>query len=1360
MKKSKLILISIFASFILTACSNIAGGSFEEKDSSKSAASGSVSGVLKFGGAFPGEYADVLKNLSSESSSGLNDDARAAFPNSPDISNTLTPKTIRAINQDDESDVVTGGSYNALVHAFTINGLRLGVRYKVEAVVSLAVGGTKILSGLSEEFTLSAANAVKPNIDIELHPVVTADGTGNVSLSATINNSAIKKVRTTIESNVERWKSKGETDVSYVHASASSSVVLQKNGVPSGSYMLKIEFLTDNLSASPLYVTRQVLNVFDGLTTLTWSGEDECLTSDGNLQVTAALCTKFNTITDFYVGGTGKNDSNSGSWAKPLETIGAAFAKMNDSTKDYTINITESITTPTNLTFTSISANTVTIRGDGNNISLSAGGSGTTLTINTPSTTGIIIENLKITGGKSSTGGGVNITGSSKVYLKKDAVITGNKSTDSGSGVYIKGTSSTVYPTLTICSGAKISGNENNTQGIISSVSGVGIYAGSYARIMMEGGEISANSAATVNGNGGIVKGGGVYVCNHASFEMTGGKLYDNQVTPDATSGAAGGAVYIDTNGKFSMSGSAYIPYGVTSGSSLVKGAGKNDVCTGYDDAVVYFADDLTPPEELSAIANPVLAVISVPENKWRIGRKVVEGTPSTYEDIEANLQYIALSREGWELNLSGDKKTGNLDRPLYVAGSSGRTVCSAPPSTGACGTKDKPYGSLAAALTQLDDSNADYLINVDGIVTNTKAEVVSTLSAHSLTITGVTSSKTAHVLNGGNGTDTSYGLGTVLTIGKNIPVTLSNLTITKGSAENGGGLNVSAGTVTLNNVTVTANKADNGGGIYVGSSGKLSLEGQSSIKSNTFKTSGCNGAGIYNKGSVSVSDCIIESNTAGSSSTTGGGVFNASEANFYIGNKGSVRENSAYAGGGFYNEGTLYLGNTYQFTGTNSGVKTYSFFSSTGNIYKNTATNGGGIYNSGTVNMRNGVIGSTQGATYKNSATGNGGGVYVASGTFNMGEANSTIATYIYGNSATSSGGGVYLNAGSFTMKNNYASILGNSASSGGGAYIYDGTLDMQGGSIGSSTKPNSCSATGNGAGILVRASADAIFKMSGAAVVAKENEVYLAGTSLSAITIPDNLEGTAPVATIKLSSYAANRQVLGGDKVSDNYKKFALATPGYYIDSGGYVQAGYLVSAENLASTISSLPSSSSTINIVCSGGSEISWSEVRDALWNTSASKVKLDLTKTTITSVPTNALYSSSKLYICYLPDTVTTIGDYAFQNCSNMIACTKGSGYSGLPSVTSIGKQAFDNCTSLTSSNFGFGSNLNTFYSNSFNNMTISICVTSNGTSYFNTYGGDDLNEFNGKWGPNYSIDASTLSGNATWAKLKWVRTTN
>ncbi len=1313
MKKNKLILAAIISTLLFSSCNDFID-SYEY---------GKVSGTLTISGAIPEEYAKILSQNTDLSKTTA---GRAAFPSRPDLTSSSYTKKIIAVNQKKTSETVEA-EFDQDTGAFTVNNLRFGVPYKIKA--NITSGTTEIFSGESKSFTLTSTNSVIPDICVELDPVQSQNGTGAVKLSVTTNTIEIKKIRATVFTNVDRWTTNGAPDNFEVEASNGQNgfvtEVIDVNDILSGTYIIRFDFLSENANSVPRYTTYQNINVFDGLITNRWSGNDECIDSSETrtrLYVTGELCEKFGKIKDFYVGGKNASDTNSGSKNAPLETIERAFSRMDDSNADYTITISTDITKSTVIDFNQISARSIIIRGaEEKDIKLSAGGNGTNLIFNTPDNIQITIEKLTITGGYSDIGGGVRIIGSSNIVFGKDCVVTGNKAENEGAGVYICGNSSEVYPTLTIQAGAKITNNHNfiakGNAGL--DAVGLGVYAENYAKVVMTGGEISGNSAVKVGGNMGHVQGGGVYVCSNGSFEMSGGKIYDNEVTVHEASGAGGGAAYVDSTGNFKISGSAVIPYGITTTDGTEKGEGKNDIM------LQNIKDSGTWKQATIQVGtltgNGTVATITT--QTWRRGSPILSGSGLT----DAIVERFELSDSDWEKNITDSSSKVRIDSPIYVASTGTRNVCTGAPSdTSGRGTKSAPYQSLSKAFTELTDSSCDYKIYVDGVVNNTTGELGSSCAVASLSIEGATSTAGNNVLNGGNGTDSSYSTSSVVAIGKNIPVTIKNLTIRKGSAENGGGLNVSAGIITLNNVVVTDCKADKGGGIYVGSSGKLDLKNSVQITSNTFKTSSCDGAGLYNLGSVSSYDGYFATNKAGTAGN-GGAIFNAASASFYIGGKSTVSQNEAKIGGGIFNGGNLYIGYTYQFTGENPGQKQASFNNSSGNIYKNTASgNGGGIYNSGTVDMRNGMIGSSSGALYKNSAA-NGGGVFMVSGSFTMTDGS------IRGNTATdTSGGGVYMNAGIFTLKGS-ASILDNSASSGGGVYLFEGTFDMQGGSIGSSTKPNSCSATGNGAGVLVRASNDAIFKMSGGAVVVKENEVYLEGTSVSSITIPGNLEGTAPVATIKLPSYAANRQVLGGEKVSDNYKKFALATTGYYIDSNGFVQEGYFAETPaDLESVINSISAGTTTAKIVVNGGTvtEDALSNMRSAFTQlyesySTGTMVTIDLSKTTfsdnkvpdsafsncinlagvslptsIASIGKNAFYLTNLSSIS-IPSNVTSIGDGAFQGCplgdvtipndsklvsigDNAFSSTNIMSINIPSSVTSIGKAAFKQATMLLS----------------------------------------------------------------------------
>ena len=102
--------------------------------------------------------------------------------------------------------------------------------------------------------------------------------------------------------------------------------------------------------------------------------------------------------------------------------------------------------------------------------------------------------------------------------------------------------------------------------------------------------------------------------------------------------------------------------------------------------------------------------------------------------------------------------------------------------------------------------------------------------------------------------------------------------------------------------------------------------------------------------------------------------------------------------------------------------------------------------------------------------------------------------------------------------------------------------------------------------------------------------------------------------------------------------------------------------------------------------------------------------------TVTSIGNYAFYNCSKLTSITIPEGVTTIGDYAFYNCSALTSVTIGK------SVTSIGNYAFYNCSKLTSVTIPEGVTTigdYTFYNcSALTSVTIGKSVTSIGNYAF------------------------------------------
>ncbi len=198
--------------------------------------------------------------------------------------------------------------------------------------------------------------------------------------------------------------------------------------------------------------------------------------------------------------------------------------------------------------------------------------------------------------------------------------------------------------------------------------------------------------------------------------------------------------------------------------------------------------------------------------------------------------------------------------------------------------------GSLDQAITTVDNSTVanntiTFAGNVSGTITLPDTETIYTknnVQNFQVTITGPGSdSLTISGPTDGGG---------VITINEpdnpTITVTISNLTISNGSATSGGGIHNNS-TLYLTNDVISNNSATSGGGgIYNG--GTLTLSGTSV----TNNTSGTSGGGIENDGTVSITNSTIEGNTAVS---FGGGIYNTETLSLV---SSSVTSNTAAWGG------------------------------------------------------------------------------------------------------------------------------------------------------------------------------------------------------------------------------------------------------------------------------------------------------------------------------------------------------------------------------------------------------------------------------------------------------------------------------
>ncbi len=238
--------------------------------------------------------------------------------------------------------------------------------------------------------------------------------------------------------------------------------------------------------------------------------------------------------------------------------------------------------------------------------------------------------------------------------------------------------------------------------------------------------------------------------------------------------------------------------------------------------------------------------------------------------------------------------------------------------------------GSLpwAVGLAALNGSGPAITINFDPVVFATAQNIAlaGTLNlgngtpGESIIIDGPAASLT--IQGGGSGSNFS-----VITVAANTTAILENLTISNGYTSGNGGGVLNNGILTVSNTTVFGNHARAGGGICNAWGGTMAVT-NSRISDNLLDEVWSGGGGIYNCGTLTVSNSTVSSNYAGPS---GGG-------------------------GGINNEGTLMLNNSTLF----------------GNSADN---NGGGINNSGTLTVSNSTV------CGNSAAWGAGGGILVGDG-------------------------------------------------------------------------------------------------------------------------------------------------------------------------------------------------------------------------------------------------------------------------------------------------------------------------------------------------------------------------------------------
>ena len=344
----------------------------------------------------------------------------------------------------------------------------------------------------------------------------------------------------------------------------------------------------------------------------------------------------------------------------------------------------------------------------------------------------------------------------------------------------------------------------------------------------------------------------------------------------------------------------------------------------------------------------------------------------------------------------------------------------------------DTGPGTLRAAIEQanLDQSNGtiNFAPSVMGTITLSTAlpELSSNviIAGPGLSALSVTRDVTGPAFN-------------IFTVAAGVSVSVSGLTISGGlgatfvpyviSEGSAGGI-YNAGTLALTDCTLSNNSAISGGvGGAIYNTGTLTLTDCTLSDNLAFL-----GGGIYNSGTTTVTGSTLSGD---SGAPDGGGIFNTGTLTL---TDSTLSGNSAISGGGgigagIDNYGTAILTDctfsdntdTIGNGGIGAGMSNFGMATLTDCTFSNNSAgdggSGAGIFNTGTLTLSDSTLSG-------NSAISDGGGVY------NSGMATLTDCTFSANTAVSGFGGGVY-NSGMATLTD--CTLSANTASSGGGVDI-----------------------------------------------------------------------------------------------------------------------------------------------------------------------------------------------------------------------------------------------------------------------------------------------------------------------------------
>lgn len=626
------------------------------------------------------------------------------------------------------------------------------------------------------------------------------------------------------------------------------------------------------------------------------------------------------------------------------------------------------------------------------------------------------------------------------------------------------------------------------------------------------------------------------------------------------------GGISVDGTGKLTLDGS------ISSNSKIYLSSKDNplEIGSSFTTASPITVELNTDPSDSSHFAFGDLAIKATEDQVDYFTTPTDSGYSLVYKTV----------KNGAVLAISGD------DAIIYVGGTG------ADDDTGT-GTATAPFATLykavAVAKERYELIEGDYIIKVQDTITESQNIVVEDVPG--LTIAGKVpedSSDTKQV--NGNGKSITFKCDTTL---KNLefksfeasstsagPVTISSSTEVEAeyvkvtdctnTSGHGGGI-YNAGTLTLTNCTIsgckaTAESTSNGwgGGIYNSYGSSLTLE-ESTVEDNEA----AHGGGIFIDDSCTaqITDSIIQSNTAKSTVSTGmgGGIFVNDGGSLTLSGSGSkVIQNTA-------DSSTIPSSSTIDKNAYGGGIFCYGSMTMTdGTISENTLVAGGAEYGGGialvAISTSSSSTFTMSGGTISKNSAKLGGGISTQGINLTLSGGTIGASTYENGNTATQFGGGLYVGpyrSGTNTKKPDCTIS---------GCTIKYNTANESGGGV----FAEECTMTfSSGSVSNNKVYSDAAIYISGGGVYIKKGSLGISGTAEISNNMVSAGSGTLGVSGGGLFIYENGNVTMEGGSIKANIVSSSKASTGggVYITNGKMTLSGGTIISNTASDTSGSI-------------------------------------------------------------------------------------------------------------------------------------------------------------------------------------------